>query len=253
MTKIYVIGIGYKPFDKRQREIIYNSEFILSSSRLFEVFKGYEEFEKVKERVLVIDNVDETINFIKSQIRTQGGLCPPCEIPLEEKGPMGETMFPPCGITVLASGDPLFFGIGRRVISEFRKDMMEIIPDLSSIQVAFSRIKEPWDNAFLMSLHKGPDPKKRRGLEYKIKDIPILLERHKKIAILTDRENNPTEIAKILTSSPITRNLSLIMFVCERLGYLDEKITKGPPEDITDMSFSDPNVVIILLGGLEER
>lgn len=66
-------GIGYKPFDKRQREIIYNSEFILSSSGLLEVFKGYEEFEKVKEKVLVIDDVDETINFIKSQIHTQGG------------------------------------------------------------------------------------------------------------------------------------------------------------------------------------
>ncbi len=226
MTKIYVIGIGYKSLDKRERKIIYNSEIILSSGRLFEVFKRYKEFGKVKEKVLVIDTVDETIEFIKSNISEH-----------EENI-----------ITVLASGDPLFFGIGRRVINEFGKDRVEIMPDLSSIQIAFARIKEPWDNAFLMSLHRGPDPAKRKSQKYEMKDIPDLLERYKKIAILTDRENNPVEISKVLISSPITRNLSPRVFVCERLGYPDEKITKGTPEDISAMSFSTPNVVIIVSG-----
>jgi precorrin-6Y C5,15-methyltransferase (decarboxylating) len=225
MTKIYVIGIGYKSLDKRERKIIFNSEIILSSGRLFEVFKRYKEFEKVKERVLVIDTVDETIGFIKSKIR-------------EHEEDL---------ITVLASGDPLFFGIGRRVINEFGKDRVEIIPDLSSIQIAFARIKEPWDNAFLMSLHRGPDPAKRRSLKYEMKDIPVLLERHRKIAILTDRENNPAEISKVLFSSPVTCELVPLIYVCERLGYPDEKITKGTPEDISAMSFSTPNVTVILL------
>jgi precorrin-6Y C5,15-methyltransferase (decarboxylating) len=226
LAKIYVIGIGYKSLDKRERKIIYNSGIILSSSRLFEVFKRYREFGKVKEKVLVIDTVDETIEFIKSKISEHG----------EEDL-----------ITVLASGDPLFFGIGRRVINEFGKDRVEIMPDLSSIQIAFARIKEPWDNAFLMSLHRGPDPTKRRSPKYEMKDIPDLLERHKKIAILTDRENNPAEISKVLVSSPITRNLAPLLYVCERLGYPDEYIAKGTPEDISAMSFSTPNVVIILL------
>lgn len=232
MAKIYVIGIGYKPLDKRERKVIYDSAFILSSSRLLEVFKRYGEFRKVKERVLVIDNVDETIEFIKSRIGNQ----------------RARSLI----ITILASGDPLFFGIGRRVINEFGKDRVEIIPDLSSIQIAFSRIKEPWDNAFLMSLHRGPDPKKRKSLKYEIKDIPVLLERHKKIAILTDIENNPAEISKVLITSPITSELPSLIFVCERLGYPDEKITKGTPEDIAGMSFLSPNVVIILLEDSKE-
>ena len=227
MAKIYVIGIGYKPLDKRERKIIYNSEIILSSSRLFEVFRRYREFGKVKEKVLVIDTVDETIEFIKSKISEHG----------EEDI-----------ITVLASGDPLFFGIGRRIINEFGKDKVDIMPDLSSIQIAFSRIKEPWDNAFLMSLHRGPDPQKRRSPKYEIKDIPALLERHKKIAILTDMENNPAEISKVLISSTNARDLSPLIFVCEKLGYPDEKITKGTPEEISAMSFSTPNVTVILVG-----
>ncbi len=222
MADIYVIGIGYKSLDSKEQKIICRSAIILSSRRLLNVFKTYKVFVKVRERIMVIDTVDETIEFIKSKMND-----------LKGKG----------HITVLASGDPLFFGIGRRIIKEFGKESVEIIPDLSSIQVAFSRIKEPWDNAFLMSLHRGPDPQRRRNLKYKMKDIPYLLEKHNKLAILTDRENNPSEISQVLIRS----NMMLPdIFVCERLGYPDEKITKGTPEDIAGKSFSTPNVVIIL-------
>jgi len=136
MNKLYVIGIGYKPLDKKAMEIILNSTVILTSNRLFEVFmQGYEEFEYVKDKIKVINYVDETIKFIHSSLVTRHSSL----------------------VTLLASGDPAFFGIGRRAVREFGKEMVEILPDLSSIQIAFSRIKEPWDDAFLMSLHGGPD------------------------------------------------------------------------------------------------
>jgi precorrin-6Y C5,15-methyltransferase (decarboxylating) len=224
MTKIHVIGIGYKPFDERTKEIISKSEIILASHRLFDVFIRYEEFGIVKDKVMVIDNVNETISYMKSAISTRQ----------------------PVMISLLASGDPMFFGIGRRVINEFGKERVEILPDLSSIQIAFSRIKEPWDDALLISLHGGPEPTKRRKLTYKLKDIPLLLKKYKKIAILTDKENNPSEIAKVLHSSLFTRHLRLTMYVCERLGYPDEKIIEANPDDSATMSFADPNVVIII-------
>jgi len=224
MVDIYVIGIGYKPLDSQGRRILYKSDIILSSERLLEVFKRYREFKKVQERVIVLNTVDETVEVIRSRIDTKKGGSP---------------------LTVLASGDPLFFGIGRRIVSEFGKGRVEIMPDLSCIQVAFSRIREPWDNAFLMSLHRGPDPQRRRSLKFEMKDVPALLERHKKLAILTDGENNPTEIAKVLVGSNISQPT---IFVCEKLGDLDERIIKGAPENIAAMSFSTPNVVIILSG-----
>ncbi len=224
MADIYVIGIGYKPLDRNERNVLYKSEVILSSERLLEVFKRYREFKKVQDRVLVLNTVDETIEFMKSRTRELGKKCI---------------------ITVIASGDPLFFGIGRRIINEFRKERVEIMPDLSSIQVAFSKIKEPWDNAFLMSLHRGPDPHKKKNIKYDMKDVPELLKNKRKLAILTDKENNPAEIAKVLIHSRI---LSPIIFVCEKLGDPDERIVKGAPEDIAAMDFSTPNVVIILSG-----
>ncbi len=220
-NKIIIIGIGYKPFDKKTREIILGSDVILLSKRLLEVFQGYEEFEAVRDKVSVLKNINETIEFIRNNHETKK-------------------------IALIASGDPMFSGIGRRAVDEFGKDAVEIIPDLSSIQIAFSRIREPWDDAFLISLHGGPDPAKRRRLPYEIQDIPFLVERHNKIAILTDKENNPAEIAGILGLSPVADSLSPMLYVCERLGYEDEKITVGSPENIAGMSFSGPNVVIIL-------
>ncbi|MEW6408673.1 MAG: precorrin-6y C5,15-methyltransferase (decarboxylating) subunit CbiE [Nitrospirota bacterium] len=236
MTKIHVIGIGYRPLDKKAREIIYKSGVILASNRLFEVFKGYEEFETVKDKIRVIDNVDKTISFLNSKLKTQNSKLKT--------------------IVLLASGDPMFFGIGRRIIGEFDKDTLEMLPDLSSIQIAFSRIQVPWDDAFFMSLHGGPDPAKRRRLEYEIEDIPMLLEKHNKIAILTDKVNNPSVIAKeVLKPSAFSLQPSALkMYVCERLGYLDEKIIEGIPEDIAQMEFSEPNVVVIVrkCGSTEE-
>jgi precorrin-6Y C5,15-methyltransferase (decarboxylating) len=271
MNKIHLIGIGYKPLDKKACEIIFGSEVILASKRLAEVFKSYEEYETVKDKLKIINNVDETIDFIRAEERKCRRAEERKERLLTSELPNFRASEPPSlraselpnfraselpsfrtselpnfrAIVLLASGDPMFFGIGRRVVKEFGKDIVEIIPDLSSVQLAFSRIKEPWDDAFLMSLHGGPDPEKRRRLPYTINDIPSLLQRHNKIAILTDKENSPSEIAKVLNLSPIAHSLLPVMYVCERLGYPDERITEGSPEEIEGMTFSEPNVVII--------
>ncbi|HAM49592.1 MAG TPA: hypothetical protein DCP92_02440 [Nitrospiraceae bacterium] len=106
-------------------------------------------------------------------------------------------------------------------------------------------MKEPWDKAFLVSVHRGPYPEKRRKPEFEITDIPSLLQNHPTIAVLTDAEKNPVVIAEILSSSPLTRNARLVIYVCEQLGYSGEKISEGTPEEIAGMVFSEPNVVII--------
>ncbi len=221
MAKVFVIGIGYRPLNNDAKEILYSSGIILTSARLNEVFKNYKEYEYLKNNVIVINNVDDTIEFIHKNYKTRK-------------------------ISALASGDPLFFGIGRRIINELGKEEVEVLPDLSSIQIAFAKIKEPWSDAFLMSLHGGPDPAKRRRLEYELEDIPSLLGKHKKIAILTDKINNPQTIAAALQSSIINHQSPIRMYVCEKLGYPDEKITEGTTDEINNMSFENPNVVIIM-------
>ena len=221
MGRLIVIGIGYKPLCDSAKDALKRAGSLLASKRIAGVFADYPESKTFNDKVIVINNVDETMKHIR--------------IHLEEK----ET-----DVVLLASGDPLYFGIGRRAIVEFGKETVEIIPDISSIQAAFALIKEPWDGAFLLSLHGGPDPNKRRKLKHELVDMPALVEHHALVCALTDAVNNPARIAQELMKSRIGDN-NIVMYVCERLGSVEERLVEARPSEIAKMSFNEPNVVII--------
>jgi precorrin-6y C5,15-methyltransferase (decarboxylating) CbiE subunit len=229
-NKLHVVGIGYRPLGKRAHELVRAADVILASSRLFEVFKRYDEYESVKDRINVINKVPETIAFIKEWF-SQSAMADQAGHAVHNQ----QSEMP--SLVLLASGDPLFFGIGRRMREEFGREAVEVLPDLSSVQEAFARINEAWDDAVFISLHGGPDIAKRRALPYEAADIPMLLERTGKMGILTDRENNPGVIATVLQSAIRNPQSEIIMYVCERLGYPDERITQGTPAEIASSSF----------------
>src|SRR5690606_17490819 len=85
-------------------------------------------------------------------------------------------------IVILASGDPLFYGIGSLVS---KKLPVEIYPYVSSVQLAASKFGIPWQDAFFVSVHGRP----MKGLAQKI-------DGKKKIFLLTDEKNSPKAIAK---------------------------------------------------------
>jgi precorrin-6Y C5,15-methyltransferase (decarboxylating) len=216
VNKIYVVGIGFKPLEEKTRNLVLSSDVVLANDSLLKKFGEYPEYELVQDRILVHGSAHESVEYIKENY-------------LKKK------------LILLAGGDPMFFGVGRLIVEKIGQDAVEILPDLSSVQVAFSRIRETSSNALIISLHGGPDPEKRRKLEYDIAELPHLLEKHTKIAILTDRVNNPGKIATVLSGAP----QDVMMYVCEKLGFSDEKVTEGAPEEISLMTFKHPNVVIV--------
>jgi precorrin-6Y C5,15-methyltransferase (decarboxylating) len=222
VNKIHVVGIGFRPLDKRTAEVVRGADVVLANSRLLDVFKSYSEYGDVRDKIIVHPGVYETLDYIRDNYKEK------------------------C-LALLAAGDPMFFGIGRLVIERFGQETAEIYPDLSSVQVAFSRVKETSNNALLISLHGGPDPAKRRKLEYEITDLPAILKRHGKLAVLTDKVSSPEKIAEVLEQHSAFRGQqsAVKIYVCEKLGYDDEKVTEGTPEKIAGMSFEHPNVVII--------
>ena len=141
MNKVYVVGIGFKPFEKKASHVILYSDVVLTNSSLLNVFKHYPEYDSVQDRVLVHGSVARTVEYISENYQQKK-------------------------LSLLAAGDPMFFGIGRLIVDKIGQEAVEILPDLSSVQVAFSRIKESSGNALVISLHGGPDPEKRRELEY---------------------------------------------------------------------------------------
>ena len=56
-------------------------------------------------------------------------------------------------VAILASGDPLFYGIGRKLLTQFSKQKIKFLPSPTSIQQACARFGLPWDDAQLISLH----------------------------------------------------------------------------------------------------
>lgn len=83
-------------------------------------------------------------------------------------------------VVVLASGDPLFYGIGAFLIKRIGKERVEIHPAVSAMQLAFARVKEPWQEAALVSLHAKP-----------IENLLPALEEKGLIGLFTDETNTP--------------------------------------------------------------
>lgn len=142
-------------------------------------------------------------------------------------------------IAVLASGDPLFFGIGKTLLAAFGKERLEIYPALSSMQQAFAKIKLPWQDARFFSLH-GRD---RSELLAEI--LP-----QAKVFLLTDLHNTPAAIAQDLQRQLATLGISeaalgIEAFVVENIGEPAEKVTGGTLAAIARGCFAELNVMII--------
>lgn len=114
-------------------------------------------------------------------------------------------------IVVMVSGDPGYYSLLPALRAEFGPARLEVIPGISSMQLAFSRIGLPWQNADLMSLHgRLPD---YASLSY---------EKGRIVGMLTDEEHNSQRIAMLLLDAGWPQNTAV--YIGERLSYPDEKI-----------------------------
>lgn len=139
-------------------------------------------------------------------------------------------------IAVLTGGDPLFFGIGRRLIELFGPDLI-IHPALSAPQTACARFLEPWDDACFISLHGRDDD-----------NFAARILRRPKTIVFTDHRRTPALIAQRLLETGAGIGIAqenIVMMIAEDLGTPKERLTKGCPREIAEMRFSTLNIVII--------
>lgn len=129
---------------------------------------------------------------------------------------------------IIASGDPMFYGIGSYLSGKLP---IEVYPTVSSIQWAFAKMGEKWQDAEFISVHG-------RGM----KGLAQRIDGCEKVAILTDETNSPNAIAKYLLSYGMTEYRA---FVGENLGGQDERCRFFELEEMADAEFSPLNVVIL--------
>ena len=130
-------------------------------------------------------------------------------------------------IVLLASGDPLLYGIGTWVSKHFPTDQVKIIPGISSIQYLFHQLQLSMNDCYLTSSH-GRKP-----------DFDFLL-RHEKVGMVTDQDLGPYEIAQEIRRRGQHRHI----YVGERLSYPDERISEYDEQTVENRDYG-MNVVII--------
>lgn len=165
---------------------------------------------------------------------------------------MGEKLSMSCGIgaaaerlrqaqtagqsaVVVASGDPLCYGIGTSLRRYFAADELEFLPAPSAYQLAFAALAEPWQDAALLSAHNRP-----------LADVVQGVRQAAKAAILTDNRQTPTEVARALLDGGLPAATECA--VCENLGQVDQRIVRATLADVAQQKFAPLNVLVVWNG-----
>ncbi len=199
-----VIGMGLSPADltSAHLKLIESADILVGGKRHLEYFK-----DSPAEKKEIGKNLKEVVEFIKNRSEKESAV-------------------------VLASGDPLFFGIGSLLIQSLGAENVCICPNITSVAAAFSRIKEPWHDARVISIHGRFDGQ----------ELSDALLRHDKLAVLTDPVKNPAWLADFLLKKGMT---DFRFCVLEQLGSDTEHSEWYGLEQAAGRAFSEPNIVIL--------
>jgi precorrin-6Y C5,15-methyltransferase (decarboxylating) len=136
---------------------------------------------------------------------------------------------------ILASGDPLWFGIGRLLLQRFGPEALAFEPAPSSMQLAFARIGRPWQDASWISLH-GRDSEALAA---------ALQKRPAALAVLTDpHQGGAAAVRTILRASGL--EASYAFWLCERLGHPVERVQRLMPAAALPADLDPLNLVLLV-------
>jgi precorrin-6Y C5,15-methyltransferase (decarboxylating) len=134
-------------------------------------------------------------------------------------------------VVVLASGDPNFYGIGPLVVRVLGVEQVVIHPNLTAVQAACARLKMPWQEAHILSLH---------GRSWEPLDAALSLLGP--LIIYTDPVHTPSEIAQFLLARGLARSR---LCVAEDLGQDTERVTWLSLAETIGRDFSPLNLVVV--------
>ena len=208
--KIYIIGIGpgsSEYLTKKAIDTVEMSDYTVGSTRAIELF----------------DDVQNTIPFnVKELLDTlEKG------VKLAVDGNV---------VSILSTGDPGFSGVLNTVLrlsdeNGFSRQNIEVIPGISSLQLAAARCHIQWDNANVMTFH---------GRE-NIEDILQVINNGKTTIALPSRKVK--DMAQFLLDNGVESDRKVT--VCERLSYPDEKIVTTTLDEIASSEFTYMCIIVI--------
>jgi cobalt-precorrin-7 (C5)-methyltransferase len=204
MNKVYIIGIGAGTEDYLlpiARKEIESSDCLIGGKRALRLFQPLR-----KEERLLEGDFEQVIPFLFKE--------------REKKK-----------IAVLVSGDPGLYSFLGTISQVLRKEDYVVIPGISTVQIAFARIGERWEDATILSLHGR-----------KMDDLAAKVENSKKTFLFTDRSFPPHKIAAHLLEKGVENRRAIVM---ENLTYSDERIVDTNLKSLTGMEGFGLCVMII--------
>jgi len=139
-------------------------------------------------------------------------------------------------IIVFASGDPLFFGFANTIKRELPEADVVLYPSFNSLQILAHRLVMPYHDLRVVSLTGRPWPALDQAL----------IERTRKIGVLTDREHTPATIARRMLDYGYNYYM---MHVGVHLGNpTREQVVSLTLEEATRKVFDHPNCLILSAG-----
>ncbi len=201
---VSIIGIGDDGLDAvpdSVRKLILGAQVIAGSERTLELVP-----ESSAKKMVIGSDLDAVVE----QINTAGS------------GP----------IAVLVTGDPLFYGLARFLCERIGRDRCEIVPHVSSMQLAFARVKESWDEAYLTNL-----------ANHSLEAVVERIRTAEKVGLFTTETCGPSDVCRALADRRIDY---FTVYVCENLGARDERVTQGSIDEIASQSFESLNVMVLI-------
>ena len=210
LNKINVVGLGpgnIKYLSNAGIDCIKEAEIVIGSTRQLSDLKT---IISEKQEIYTLGKLTELITYLKENTERK--------------------------ITIIVSGDTGYYSLVPYLSKNLSKDILNIIPNISSYQYLFSKLGENWQNFRLASVH---------GREFNyIKNIDD--EDIAGLVLLTDDIQNPYEVSKNLYNNGIK---DLTVIVGENLSYDNEKITILEIEDYEKLNRKfDMNVLILKKG-----
>jgi precorrin-6Y C5,15-methyltransferase (decarboxylating) len=201
---VNVIGMGMSPLDLTtiHLDLIHNAEVLVGGRRHLDALP-----DTTARRI----EIDRNLSAVVEQIKNE----------------MGNRR-----VVVLASGDPLYFGIGSYLIKALGPRHVRIWPNINAVAAAFARLGRSWHDVVVVSMHGRPN-------EDALVDA---LKRATCLAVFTDKRRSPAWLAEVVAAQgdPGAR-----LCVLERMGSDDEAVRWLTPREAARENFREPNLVVI--------
>jgi precorrin-6Y C5,15-methyltransferase (decarboxylating) len=204
MIPVQVVGLGMSPEDltPKAREIIREAQVLVGGRRLLGYFP-----EHPAQKIVLGKDPEATLAQIPA-------------LAAEQK------------VVILASGDPLYYGVGPLVVKLLGANQVVVHPNITAVQAACARLKIAWQDAQIISLH---------GRTWE--PLEEALGRPGKLIVYTDPEHTPGVIARFLLDRG---HNDTMLCVLEDLGQKTERFTWLSLDEAREREFSPLNMVVVL-------